>query len=137
EAGHRDQDDARIQRSEPVIVEAHRLHDAGTVVFENDARFLDALPKQLFPFGVAQVDAHAFLAPVVDAEVHALTADERRMLACLLTTRALDLDHFGPEVAEDHPTTRAGLKARELQDPDAVEREAHRELRPSRTPAAS
>src|SRR4029077_18679984 len=78
-----------------------------------------------------QVDAHALLAAVVDAEVHALTADERRMLACLLTTRPLDLYHFGPEVAEDHPTTRAGLKTRELQHPDAVEREAHRELRPS------
>jgi hypothetical protein len=39
------------------------------------------------------------------------------MLACLLTAWALDLDLFGPEVAEDHPTTRAGLEARELQHP--------------------
>src|SRR5260370_1938476 len=125
EAGDRDQDDAGIQGSEPVVVKAHRLHDAGAEVFEDDVRFLDELAEQLFPFAVAQVDAHALLAAIVDTEVHALTADERRMLAGLLTIQALDLDHPGPEVAEQHPPPPARPKDRPPPAPPALARAPH------------
>src|SRR5262249_19229210 len=61
----------------------------------------------------------------------------------LLTAEALELDHLGAEVGEQHPAARSGLESRQLQDADAVEgaaaavpRGAHFDARTS-TPARS
>ncbi len=47
------------------------------------------------------------------------------MLARLLAAERLDLDDLGAEIGQDHAAARSRLKARELEDADAVECEAH------------
>ncbi len=126
---HRAQNDIGLYFAQPVIAKAHLVHDAGAEILQHDVGGLDQLREHLLAAGVAQVEAEALLAAVVDREIDALPAHQRRRLAGFLAAQFLDLDDFGAEVGEDHAAARPGLVARQLQDPDPVESSAHHRLR--------
>ncbi len=98
EPRHGDEDDPGIQRGQPLVVEAHGAHDAGTKVFEHDVGLGHEGGEDFLALGLAEIETDALLAAVVDGEVDALTADEGRVLARLLAARRLDLDHLGAQV---------------------------------------
>ncbi len=47
------------------------------------------------------------------------------MLAGLLVADRLDLDDLGAQVGQQHPAAGTRLKARQLEDPDAVQAAGH------------
>src|SRR5262249_53730073 len=125
ESRHRDEDDARIDGAQSLVLEAHRPDDAGPEVLEHDVRLLHQRGENVLALRAPEVEAQALLAAVVDGEVDALTAHHRRMSACLLAAERLHLDDFGAEVGQDHAAAWPGLIAGQLEDAHAVERDAH------------
>ncbi len=131
EAGDRGQDDVRLQLAQPVVAEPHLRHRPGTEVFEHDIGARHQRGEDLLAARGPQVEAEALLAAVVDREIDALAAHQRLRLARLLAAQLLDLDDLGAEVGEDHAAARAGLVPRQLEDPNAVQRSAHRRRPPN------
>jgi hypothetical protein len=125
EPGDRDQDDAAVELPEPLVIEPHRPHDAGTEVLQHDVGLPDEGGEDLLAARAAQVEAHALFTAVVHGEVDALPADERRHPPRLLAAGRLDLDDVGAEVREQQAAARSGLEPRELEHPHAVETVGH------------
>src|SRR5262249_6216159 len=121
----RDEDDARVDRTQALVLEAHRPHDAGPEVLQHDVRLLHQRGEDLLALRAPKVEAQAFLAAVVDGEVDALTAHHRRMSGRLLAAERLPPDDLCAEVGQDHAAAWPGLIAGQLEDAHAVEREAH------------
>ena len=128
EARDRAEDDVRLQLAQPFVAEAHLVHDPGAEILQDDVGGLDQRGEDLLAALVAQIEAEAFLAAVVDREIDALAAHQRRRLAGFLAAQLFDLDDLGAEVGEDHAAARAGLIPRQFEHPHAFEGSAHRRL---------
>ena len=105
------------------IVPGRKFSSTMSAVFTSSAKI--SLPRAL-----AQVEAEAALAAIVDAEIDALAAHHGRVLAGFLAAEAFDLDHLGAEVGQDHAAARPGLVARQFEHPNAFETLGHGFPRP-------
>src|SRR5436309_1426891 len=116
-------DEARIRRAEPLVVEAQLFHQAGREILHDDVRSLDHPEEQRAATGILQIDRHAALVGIEDEEEHRVEARHLRPVAPrLLAARRLDLDDVGPEPAEELGAGRAGFELGEVEDPDAAQR---------------
>ena len=76
ERGDRAHHDSRIEGFEHVVAEAHVADYAGGEILDDDVDLGDKLFDELDAFGLAQIDAHAFLAAILlNEESAALVAD--------------------------------------------------------------
>src|SRR5207245_7969673 len=105
-----------------LVAETHLRHHARAEVLEHDVGLLHERGEDLLAARIAQVEADALLAAVVNREVYALAPYHRRMGARLLAARRLDLDDLGAEIGEGHAAAGARLGAGQPQDPHRVER---------------
>ena len=80
---------------------------------DQDVRPFDEAQEDLDPRGVFQIDADRFLAP---GEIVA-----HRVKPCAGRRRAVDTDHFGPEIGEKHAGIRCRCQSSEFYDADAIE----------------
>src|SRR5262249_15322279 len=123
-------DDARVRRAQPLPVEAQALHEPGREVLDDDVGALDHLEKELLAFGLLQIDGDAALVGVEHEEEHRVEARNFGAIAPrLLAARRLDLDHVGPEPAQELGAGGAGLELREVEDPHAGQRALGHRLR--------
>src|SRR5216684_818068 len=134
EPGDRNQDDVALQLAQPVIAEAHFLHDPGPEVLQHHIGSRHQGGKDLLAALGPHVEAHALLAAVVDREIDALAAHHRLGFARLLAAQLFDLDDLGAEIREDHAAARPGLVPGQFQYPHAIEGSGHPLLLPYRLP---
>ncbi len=137
EGGHRAQNDVGLELAQPVIAKAHLVHDPRAEILQYDVGGLDKLGEYFLAARMAHVEAQALLTAVVDREIDALAAHQRRRLTGFLAAQFLDLDDLGAEVGEDHAAARTGLIPRQFEHPDPVKSSAHRHLPDSQPPAGT
>ena len=71
-----------------------------------------------------QVDGDALLVAVDPEVVRAPAVDKRRPVARVVAVIGiLDLDHLSPHVAKEHRAERSGQHPRQIDDPEAAERQ--------------
>src|SRR4030095_16043534 len=126
EPGHRDEDDAGVQRAKLLVREPHGRHHAGPEVLQHDVGLCHEGREDFLALGAAQVQADALLAAAVDGEIDALSADHGGMPPCFLAAEWLDLDDLGPEVGQEHAAAGPRLEPRPLENADAVAGGDHR-----------
>ena len=120
--GDVDHDDARVQRLERVIPEAHLLDCPGAEVLHEHVGDLDELAQGGLRFLLAHVHADAFLAGVVLNPVRALFADPRSVVTGLLPTQALYLNDFCTQAGKHLGTPGSRLMAAQVDNADAIQR---------------
>ena len=121
EAGHRYQNDPGVDRFQRFVAEAHLFHRTRPEILQHDVGGLYQIREDRFAGIGTHVDANAFLAAIVDGEIHALPAYHRRVAAGFLTAQTLDLDNFGAKVGQDHPAARTRLITGQFQYAHAFE----------------
>jgi hypothetical protein len=114
-AGDRAGDDARVDRSQRLVVDAEAFADAVAVVVEDDIGDADEIEEGFAPLRVLEVDGEAALAPVVADEAQSVGAER-------VAVGRLDLDAIGAPVGEDAGGEGAGDEGAEVEDADARER---------------
>jgi hypothetical protein len=116
----RDVDEARVELRERLLAEAEPLHRAGLEVLAEDVGAGDELEHDLAAARILGVDGDALLVAVEEGEEARAGAHE---LPRVVAAERLDLDHLGAEVAEDDPAGRPHHHVRELDHPQAGERQ--------------
>jgi len=117
------QDDPRVHRGEPVVVEAEPLHEPGGEVLGHHVRPLDQPQEEGVALRLLEVDGDAALVGVEEQEEHRVEAGHLRPVAPrLLAAGRLDLDDVGAEPAQELGAGGARLELGEIQDPDAGQR---------------
>src|SRR5581483_4363575 len=93
-------DQPRVGLLQHVAAERKAVHDASTVVLDQDIGAAEKLEQNVTPGGIAQVELDAALAAIVGDEMRAVepAAKAAERIAAL---RMLDLDHLG-ERRRDH-----------------------------------
>ena len=143
-AADRAVDEARVERAHGVDPEAEALRRAGAEVLHVDVRAPQQLPQRLPVRLHLEVEHDALLVAVERLELGAVEA-LLEVAEAVAAARALDLDHLGAEVAEQHRGVRRRDELAVVDDPVAGQRAFHRRMRaagPSRRkritrPAAS
>src|SRR5206468_9885021 len=116
-------DDARVRRAQPVVVEAQPLHQPGREILHHDVGALDHPQEPPAGGGGADAAGHAALVGVEDEEEHRVEAGHLGPVAPrLLAARRLDLEDVGPEPAEELRAGGARFELREVEDPHAGQR---------------
>ena len=121
-------DDLRIDRHHGVVANAQAIDRAGAEVLDDHVGVLRQAQEHRATSGRLEIEAQAALVAVLREKLHALAVDElvaqvARQVAAL---GFLDLDHVGPQVAEQHRADRAGGHHAQVQDHVAVQRQARR-----------
>jgi hypothetical protein len=127
EGGDAAGDEPRVAGGEGGVVAAEALGDAVAEVFEHDVALRGEVEEHRAPVGVREVEGHRAFVAVDGEEVHALAAAEVRAHRTNVVAHAgaLDLDHLGPEVAQDHRAEGPGQHAGEVEHADAAEHVEH------------
>ena len=116
EPGHPRIDQSRIARHAVVRAEAELLGHARPVGLDQNVRLLDQPQHRLDAVGILQIDRHrgprSGRQVVLSAAWHAETR----------VGRAVDLDHVGAQVGQQHRGERPGADARELNHLEAHQR---------------
>jgi hypothetical protein len=115
-AGHAAVDEARVSLQTDVRAEAHALGHAGAEALEERVGLFDELEHGRHALGILQVDGD-----------RAAAAEERAGVLLARVLDAVDADHLGAQVGEEHRAEGAGADAGELEDFDSFER-AHGDL---------
>jgi hypothetical protein len=121
----------RIELCEPLRGEAEPAERAGPKILDQHVRPGQQVRQHLvIPVGF-QVEGDGFLVPVAAEEVGRFSRggvrlDERRTprTAVVAAPGGLDLDHPGPQVAQDHAGMRAGQRAGQVDDQQPAQRSA-------------
>src|SRR5262249_24501240 len=97
--------------------------DPGPKVFDDDVGGADQLPNQFATLFASEVDRDAALATVDSREIRACPPPERWSPAHRVVSdiRALDLDHVGSEIREQHGRVRSRKDSSEVDDRAAGE----------------
>src|SRR5206468_8188884 len=114
---------AGIDLRQRIVTQPQAVHDAGTVILDEDVGARRKAPHDVGAGRLLKVDDEAFLVAVDAEEIVAFAGDKRWELAGLVTAaRRLDLQHLGAEVAEALGRERAGEDPGQIDDPDPLER---------------
>ena len=120
-------DDARVDLRERVVPEPEALHRARAEVLDHHVGRLRQRLEHLAAARRLQVERHALLVQVHEAEEDRVDA---RLLsepvARRLARRRLDLDDLGPQPRQRFRAARPRLVKRKIENPDSLERRAHR-----------
>ncbi len=130
-AADRAVDDPRVHRAHRLVADAEAVEHAGPEGLEHDVGAGDEPQQHLAPGGLLEVDPHRGLVAVQREEQRPL----RGVLGALVVGRrpahvvahpeVLDLDHLGAEVGQQQRAEPARQQAGEVEDADALKREAH------------
>lgn len=116
-------DHARIGGTDAVVAEPEPVHAAGPEVLDDDVGAAGQFAGGGHVVGLAQVERDRALAPVDAEEVGGLVVSHRRPPgAGVVTGPALDLDHVGAQVGQEHGGVGAGQDAGEVRDQEAGQR---------------
>ena len=115
-------DEARIVPAERFVVDAQPRGDAGAEVLHRHVGVAGQVMDDLLALGRLQIDRDAALVPVPCLEHAALAFDEGPPVASVVAAGRFDLEDVGAHVAEQHGAVGTGDEAREVEDPDAVQR---------------
>ena len=118
-AGHAAVDELGVAGQAHIGPEAQALGDAGAKALEERIGLLDEAQHRLDAIGVLQVHADRATA----AREHVLRRG--RWIAAHDGLRALNADHVGAHVREEHPGERPGTDPRELDDRHPVQWSRH------------
>jgi hypothetical protein len=128
ETGDRAVDEARVDAPERVPAEREIVHGPRLEVLDHHVPAAREIQEQCLALWVLEVERDAALPAVHGEEVRRLPvrrAGRRPLAAVVSTVRMLDLDHLGPVVAEDLGRERSRDDAREVDDPQLLERAGH------------
>ena len=127
EPGDPGQDQAGVLGAEPLVRQAPPFEGVGPEVLDDDVGFgrqpserLAAARRREVQLDAALVPAQRLVPEVVPVLLGPVTTGRVR------TSRMLDLDHVGTEVAEVHGRHRAGEERRRVDDEQVVQRAGHR-----------
>ena len=110
-------------RGDGVVVEAVLRQPAGSEVLDDDVGAMGQLAGEGRVGLVGEVEDHGPLVAVDAEEVgRDAVVDRRDPRTGVVAARALDLDHLGAEVGEQHRRVGPGEDAREVRDEKPVER---------------
>ena len=115
-----DVDEARVQLLERGIVQAQLLHGAGFEVLADDVGGGDQPQGGFNPGGLFQVQRNAFFVAVEGGEKPRARAQQA---AGVVSINRLDLDHLGPQVAQQHAAGGAHHHVGEFDDPHTCVRQ--------------
>src|ERR671919_836348 len=86
---------------------------------------LGVLPRRGAALAAAPLSLSRIAGPGPIARPSISTTEWRRQADGIAPARLLDLHHLGPEVGQEQRAVVAGQEARDVDDPDALERQAH------------
>ena len=123
ERGHRAGDEPGVVLAQRVAVEAPGADQPGPEGLDQHVGAQGELTRQRAIVLVVEVERERALVAVQAQVVGALALVPRRAPGArvVAAVRALDLDHVGAEVAQQHRGERAGEHAREVGDEDSVQ----------------
>ena len=100
----------RVDLLERLIVDAQALQDTGTKVIVDDVRPPHQLVEDLQASRALQVQGHALLTAVHAQEIAALSVHEmrRHVPAAIALAGDFDLQHFGPQITQNHAAVGTG-----------------------------
>ena len=128
-AGDRAVDEARVLLAQALVADAEAVEHARAERLEQHVGVADQPQQHLLAGGRLEVDPDRALAPVERQEQGAAGARlgalvvRRRPADVVAEPGVLDLDHVGAEVREQQRAEPAGQQSRQVEDPQAVERE--------------
>jgi hypothetical protein len=102
----------RVASEAVVRADAEPLHHAGPEALDERVGLLDQFQQRLDAIGVLQIDADRASSPSQQVATRGRVV--RRAVANRL--RAVDSDHLGPHVGEQHGGERSRADARDLDD---------------------
>ena len=119
-ARDRAHDQARIALVKCVPTETEPGHDAGPVALDQHVGPVDQAQQQIATGVGFEIQRDASLVPVYGAEESALSGDDRRRPAHVVTgPRLLDLDDVRTHVSEEKGAVRTGQEPRQVKDADS------------------
>src|SRR3954453_1867675 len=122
EARDRDIEDPRLARRDLLIVEAEAMDDLGAEALEEDVGALQQPPHDLLAGVGLEVDGETALSQIADDREGRMAgvADAQRARP-VAVAQALDLDHVGAVLGEQHGAVRSGDPLAEIDDLEARE----------------
>ncbi|MNF69735.1 hypothetical protein D3C84_516250 [compost metagenome] len=124
EAGDAGVDQPRVVRFQRLEVDAQALGHAGAEVFDDHVRVRHQLIEALQVGGCLEVQLHATLATIDQAEVDALAivAEGAQVATVVAMSRHLELDDLRPQVGQHRRAMRAGQHTAEVEHSNTPQR---------------
>src|SRR5262249_47484623 len=114
-------DQARVDRSHPVVVDAEPRGDGRPEIVDEHVRDLDHSAQDPDAVGVLEVEAHAVLVAVDTEERAALPRERGRVVAQVVALGRLDLDDLGAEIPKERATVGSGDVTAQVEHDDPAE----------------
>ena len=125
-AGHAHVDQLGVEAAQFVGTNAQAIGHAGAEVLHHHIGLCGQLVHQGHGLGVLHVEHQALLVAVHHREQGALAVFHGADVAVVVTLRWLDLDDFGTQIGQQRSGQRAGQHTGEIQNLDALQRQAGR-----------
>ena len=134
EALDRGIDQARVELLNMRPGKAHAVERAGREILHHDVADIDQLAEDLLALLGLGIEGEAALVAVQHREVEAVHVGQVAQLAArdVAAPRQLDLDHVGPEPAQDLRARGARLDMGHVQNADPLQSPRHSSLSPAR-----
>ena len=113
-------DDARVDLSDRLVVDAEPVLDVGAVVLDDNVGALGKLEEDRKPLLALQVQRHR---PLVAVQVLEIEAVAPAAGGVDLLTRRLDFDHLGAPIGQLARRRRAGAVRGQVDDAEIIERQ--------------